>query len=435
MEDEYARLVWRMNSPRVVIDNRSCEHATVIEIVSLNRHGILLEVVQVLMDLNLIITKAYVSSDGDWLMDVINVTDCDGNKVRDEGVLKYIQKTLETDVCFLKSIKCSEGLKPIKNHTSIELIGTDRPGFLSEITAILTDFKCSVSSAEFWTHNARAAAIIHVTDQSTGYAIEDPLRLFKIKNLFSNILKDHKNDLRPPNITMSSSSSLSTSNQTQRRLHQMMFADRDFEKHDGEVKDSNKRSHACVLNCNDRDYSVVTLRSKDRPFLMFDTLCSLTDMEYVVFHGTLITRGIEAYQEYYVRHVDGLPMGSEAERQRVIECLEAAIERRVTEGVELELCTKDRFGLLSDVTRIFRENGLRIRRAEISTKSGKVKNTFLVTDVSGNPLEHKIVDLVIGQIGQTTLKVKEHHLVMSPKRPFERARSFLFGNFLKGESV
>ncbi|XVF08661.1 hypothetical protein REPUB_Repub07fG0021900 [Reevesia pubescens] len=86
---------------------------------------------------------------------------------------------------------------------------------------------------------------------------------------------------------------------------------------------------------------------------------SLTDMEYVVFHGTVITGRLEADQEYYIRHVDGFPISSEAEQQRVVECLEAAIERRASEGLELELCTDDRldFGLLSDITRIFRENG------------------------------------------------------------------------------
>lgn len=36
-------------------------------------------------------------------------------------------------------------------------------------------------------------------------------------------------------------------------------------------------------------------------------------------------------KEYYIRHIDGSPVNSEAERQRVIQCLEAAIERRVSE--------------------------------------------------------------------------------------------------------
>jgi UTP:GlnB (protein PII) uridylyltransferase len=59
---------------------------------SANEYGILLEVVQILTDLNLTITKAYISSDGGWFMDVFNVTDQDGNKVTDEVVLDYIQK-------------------------------------------------------------------------------------------------------------------------------------------------------------------------------------------------------------------------------------------------------------------------------------------------------------------------------------------------------
>jgi hypothetical protein len=41
--------------------------------------------------------------------------------------------------------------------------------------------------------------------------------------------------------------------------------------------------------------------------------------------------GIKNLQEYYIRHIDGSPVNSDAERQRVIQCLEAAIERRVSE--------------------------------------------------------------------------------------------------------
>ncbi|TQD96244.1 hypothetical protein C1H46_018153 [Malus baccata] len=57
MDDEYEKLIRRMNLPRVVIDNRA------------NKHGILLEVVELVTDLNLIVTKAYISSDGGWFMD------------------------------------------------------------------------------------------------------------------------------------------------------------------------------------------------------------------------------------------------------------------------------------------------------------------------------------------------------------------------------
>jgi hypothetical protein len=54
---------------RVVIDNTSCKNATVVHVDSANKYGILLEVVQVLTELQLIVKKAYISSDGGWFMD------------------------------------------------------------------------------------------------------------------------------------------------------------------------------------------------------------------------------------------------------------------------------------------------------------------------------------------------------------------------------
>ncbi|BBG94359.1 ACT domain repeat 4 [Prunus dulcis] len=299
MDDEYEKLIRRMNPPRVVIDNKACKNATVIRVDSANEYGILLEVVQVLTDLNLIVTKAYISSDGGWFMDVFNVTDQDGNKVTDEGVLEYIQKSLGPEACFASSMR-TVGVKQSTDHTAIELTGSDRPGLLSEVSAVLTNLKCNVVSAEVWTHNTRAASVMHVTDEETGLAVTDPQRLARIKELLCNVLKG--------------------SNKTR----------------------------------GDKDYSVVTIRSKDRPkLLLFDTVCTLTDMQYVVFMQVLMLR-----VQKLIRHIDGSPVKSDAERQRVIQCLEAAIERRVSEGLKLELCTTDRVGLLSDVTRIFRENSL-----------------------------------------------------------------------------
>ncbi|KAL5724419.1 ACT domain-containing protein acr6 [Ranunculus cassubicifolius] len=430
MDDEYEKLIRRMNPPRVVIDNDTCEHETVIQVDSVNKHGILLEVVQVLTDLNLIITKAYISSDGGWFMDVFKVTDSDGNKVRDEQVISYIIKAVESNACFLPSLRDTVGVMPSKEHTSIELTGTDRPGLFSEVCAVLADLHCNVVNAAIWTHNARAAAVVHVTDQSTGCAIEDPTRLSSIRELLRYILKGN-NDLTtakmmvsPPGVT-----------HKERRLHQMMFADRDYERFEKVGEDKGSRPQVILLDCVERDYTVVTMRSKDRPKLLFDTIFTLTDMEYVVFHGTVHTGRMEAYQEYYIRHVDGLPISSEAERQRVTQCLEAAIERRASVGLELELCTEDRIGLLSDITRVFRENSLCIKRAEISTKAGKATDTFHVTDVSGNAVDPKIVDSLCRQIGETVLRVKRN-LSFKPEPPQQSSTSgFLLGNLFRARRL
>ncbi|KAI3467210.1 hypothetical protein Pfo_023873 [Paulownia fortunei] len=427
MDDEYEKFIRRMNPPRVVIDNESCKNATVVQVDSANKQGILLEVVQVLTDLNLMITKAYICSDGGWFMDVFNVTDHDGNKITDEGILDYIQKSLGPDSCFASSMRRSVGVTSGMDHTSIELIGSDRPGLLSEVSAVLTHLKCNVVSAEVWTHNTRAAAVMQVTDETTGGAIIDPERLSMVKRLLCNVLKG-SNKSREAKTVVSHGAT-----HTERRLHQMMFDDRDYERMGDDSSDEKERPNVNVVNWHDKDYSVVTIRCKDRPKLLFDIVCTLTDMQYVVFHGNVDAEGPEAYQEYCIRHIDGSPVKSDAERQRVIQCLEAAIRRRVSEGLKLELCTTDRVGLLSDVTRIFRENSLTVTRAEVATRAGKAVNTFYVRDASGYPVDPKIIDSIRQTIGQTILRVKGSPEELN-QAPQESPTRFLFGGLFKSRS-
>jgi UTP:GlnB (protein PII) uridylyltransferase len=184
---------------------------------------------------------------------------------------------------------------PSEEHTSIELSGTDRPGLLSEVCAVLADLHCNVVNAEIWTHNARAAAVVHVQDDSTGCAIKDPKRLSTIKELLCNVLKG-SNDLKTANMTLSSPGVTNR----RRRLHQIMFADRDYERVGGArlgaAGDKSSRPHVTVVDCIQKDYTVITMRSKDRPNLLFDIICTLTDMQYVVFHGVVNTGKMEAYQ-------------------------------------------------------------------------------------------------------------------------------------------
>eukprot|EP01018_Ginkgo_biloba_P017038 Gb_28885 [translate_table: standard] len=430
IEDEYEKLIIRMNPPRVVIDNNACENATLVKVDSANKHGILLEVVQVLTDLNLSINKAYISSDGGWFMDVFHVTDQDGNKLTDGGLIDYIQESLGTNACLLPSLRRSVGVKAAAEHTSVELTGTDRPGLLSEIFAVLAKLKCNVVGAEVWTHNTRVASVVYVTDEVKGAPIDDPERLSKIKLQLCNVLKGN-NDKRGAKTVVS----LGVTH-TERRLHQMMFADRDYERVHNDRPDSmddKVRPLVTVQNCVEKGYSVVNVQCKDRTKLLFDTVCTLTDMQYVVFHATIDSEGSEAYQEYYIRHIDGCPVSSKAESQRIIHCLEAAIERRVSEGLRLELCSSDRVGLLSDVTRIFRENGLSVTRAEVSTRGDKAVNVFYVTDAEGNPVHSKTVEAIRCEIGQTILQVKESSLY-SKSPPQEAGGKFSLGNLFKSKS-
>ncbi|KAK1286001.1 hypothetical protein QJS10_CPB20g00535 [Acorus calamus] len=383
MEDEYTKLVRRMNPPGVLIDNDACEDATIIRVDSENKHGNILEVVQLLTDQNFIVKKGYMTSDGGWFMNVFYATDREGKKITDTRVIRYLHNSIVTGSCFRPTLMDSLGVRPSKEHTFIELTGTDRPGLLSEVCAVLTDLKCNIVNAEFWTHNTRAAAVVCITDKATGCVIDDPHRLSTIKEIICKVLGVNS-DLTSAKMMTSMGVT-----HTERRLHQMLHADRDYD-HVGNSK-------------------------TPRP-------------QYEVFHGVVHNSGIEAYQEYYIRHVGGRWKMSEAERQCVTQCLEAAIERRDSEGLELELRTKDREGLLLDITRTFRENGVCIRRAEMSIEDGMAVDNFHVTDMLGNAVEAKEVESLCAQICKTSLQVRKNPTALSLKPPKETITSFLQRN-------
>lgn len=103
------------------------------------------------------------------------------------------------------------------------------------------------------------------------------------------------------------------------------------------------------------------------------------------------------------------------------------------QGLKLELCTTDRVGLLSDVTRIFRENSLTVTRAEVSTRGGKAINTFYVRGASGYPVDTKIIDSIRQAIGQTILKVKGNPEELNQATQ-ESPTRFLFGGLFKSRS-
>ncbi|KAM7257128.1 hypothetical protein ACFE04_012869 [Oxalis oulophora] len=402
--DEYEKLVIRMNKPRVVIDNVVCPTATIVKVDSARKHGILLEAVQVLTDLNLSIKKAYISSDGRWFMDVFHVTDLNGNKLTDEKVISYLEQGLE-GIQFSSTNGC-HGL------TALELTGTDRVGLLSEVFAVLTDLQCDVVEAKVWTHNGRIASLIYVKDRTSGLPIEDSQQINRIEVRLKSVLKGD-NDIRSAKTTVSMAVT-----HTERRLHQLMFADRDYERK--LIMPCEDSLSVTVQNWAERGYSVVNVQSKDRTKLLFDVICTLTDMDYIVFHATINTSEETAYLEFYIRHKDGTPISSEPERERVIQCLQASVERRTSEGVRLELCAPDTQGLLADVTRTFRENGLNVTRAEISTSRETAMNVFYVTDAFKNRADSNLIESVRQKIGQSKLKVMELPLIRNWEEKSER---------------
>lgn len=434
-DPEYETLHIRINPPQVSVDNSSCKDCTLVKVDSMNKPGILLEVVQILTDLDLIITKAYISSDGGWFMDVFHVTDEQGHKIRDSQTIEYIEKALGPKGYTSGILKAFPekrvGVKSMGDYTTIELIGRDRPGLLSEISAVLANLHINVAAAEVWTHNSRIACVLYVNDDTTCRAVNDESRLSSMEEQLKNILRGCGNE---ENVSHTSFSIGST--HIDRRLHQLLFADRDYECTFLETKEDfppSFKPKVVIERCEEKDYLVVSVRCRDRPKLMFDIVCTLTDMQYVVFHATISSDGPHASQEYFIRHMDGRTLDTEGEKEKVIKCLEAAIRRRTSEGLSLEICAKDRVGLLSEVTRVLRENGLSVTRAGVSTVGEEAMNVFYVNDASGNPVDAKTIEALRKEIGRTMrVNVKKAPIDIKAAEAGGWANtSFFFGSLLE----
>lgn len=193
-DPEFDSLTERIFGPacRVSIDNESLRDCTVIKVDSVNKQGLLLEVVQVLTDMNLNISKSYISSDAGWFMDVFHVKDAHGNKVTDQRTINYIQQAIGTTTREAQKRKSITSKmyepEPHSEPKAIEMTGPDRPGLFSEISAALAELHCNVVEAHAWSHNARLACVAYISDQSTDVPIDDR-RLATIEDHLTTVLR------------------------------------------------------------------------------------------------------------------------------------------------------------------------------------------------------------------------------------------------------
>ncbi|KAG2444350.1 hypothetical protein HXX76_001106 [Chlamydomonas incerta] len=164
---EYETLELRVHPPNVVVDNDSYSDRTLITLDSANRPGTLVEVVQLLTELGLCVTKARISSDGGWFVDEFHVTD-GGKKVTNERKLRAIRKVLSVDTDPGSDSEADAGVfeEASQCSTVFELAGNDRIGLLAEVIALLKNNGCEVRSAAVWTHNHRVAFVISVLEAS-----------------------------------------------------------------------------------------------------------------------------------------------------------------------------------------------------------------------------------------------------------------------------
>ncbi|XP_041016520.1 ACT domain-containing protein ACR2 [Juglans microcarpa x Juglans regia] len=464
-DPDFDNLPERIHGPtcRVCIDNESMETCTVVKVDSVNKQGLLLEVVQILTDLNLTISKSYISSDAGWFMDVFHLKDVHGNKLTDQNIINAIQQAIGTargnpDSAKAKSTYSNKIFRPDQyqnEHTAVEMTGKDRPGLFSEISAALADLHCNIVEAHAWSHNDRLACVAYISDhESSGTPIDDPDRLATIEDHLSTVLRattipsligsiqTNQQEVKAGFLEGSEEGTNMTN--VERRLHQLMLSVRDFEVPSAlsslptmtttgseDSDDEGRKTVVKIERCDQKRYSIVNIECKDRARLMFDTVCTLTDMQYMIFHASISSDRGYAFQEYFIRHLDGCALDTESEKERVIKCLEAAIERRVCEGVRLELCADNRVGLLSDITRVLRENGLTVVRADVATQGEKAVNALYVRDISGNEVDMETFAESMKKeiMGPIALQVK-NETKGSPSNWPERSRLSL-GDMLK----
>lgn len=101
------------------------------------------------------------------------------------------------------------------------------------------------------------------------------------------------------------------------------------------------------------------------------------------------------------------------------------------QGVSLEICAKDRVGLLSEVTRVLRENGLSVMRAGVTTVGEQAVNIFYVRDSSGNPVDMNTIEGLRKEIGERMmLNVKKEQTCV--KAPAAASSSWSKTNFFFG---
>lgn len=169
---------------------------------------------------------------------------------------------------------------------AIEMTGRDRPGLFSEISAALADMGCNIIEAHAWSHNALLACVAHISSHTP---IDDS-RLHAIKDHLTTVLRattakdrGEKNAAKPAGLLPKGE--LTTTARVERRLHQLMLSVRDFDATNSFP--DNRRASVSIERCIDKGYSIVTIQCKDRRRLMFDTVCTLIDMQYVIFHASV----------------------------------------------------------------------------------------------------------------------------------------------------
>lgn len=111
-------------------------------------------------------------------------------------------------------------------------------------------------------------------------------------------------------------------------------------------------------------YWRVTILCRDRPKLLFDTLCTLADLDYEVYHATVVSNRQEetAFQDFYIRPRFGEIGFNTQKAKKLRHLLKSSILRRAPRGLKVHILTMDQSGLLCRISNVFKTGCLCVTR-------------------------------------------------------------------------
>jgi [protein-PII] uridylyltransferase len=80
--------------PRITIDNQLSKLATTFQILSGDRQGLLMDILQIFHDQDLSVQSAKISTYGEKVFDIFQITDLKNKKIKDPQLLKHIEDQL-----------------------------------------------------------------------------------------------------------------------------------------------------------------------------------------------------------------------------------------------------------------------------------------------------------------------------------------------------
>jgi glycine cleavage system regulatory protein len=428
----------RVHPPEVHIDNIGDAKHTIVTIDSANRPGSLVFVVQHLTELGLRVHSARISSDGGWFHDMFAISEADGSKVKNQSKLMSIKQMLniymQTEDVIANGDTTDDAAKV--ETTVFEVSGVDRPGLMADSMQLMTQNGCDVRSAAIWTYRKRVAIVFSVTEK--GRAIPDAAKTKRLEEMMEDILRSDQGSMH-----VKAHNRRGTVHHD-RRLHQLMLQDDvdDWKKarvtelyqnsslhgQRTEIKAYASRQNSV---CSERNgvstpsgseasyrspkydhpsidisycsnYWTVNIKCRDRAKLLLDTVCTLNDMNFDIYHATIDAdaEGV-AHQEYFVRPRAGDGEFNDEDALLVKAMLNAAIERRFPRGIKVQIRSMDRFGCMALLTRRLFNAGLTVTRAKVRTyaTSNSSGHTLYIMNSDGEPPSNEAIERALLDCG------------------------------------